>query len=76
MTVKHVGIIGIIFGLTLVIGTRRGWKFLTDPPENYCLWYSHSFLNKVFGKTVLKYFNYITGIGLIVLGMYFLVFES
>jgi hypothetical protein len=50
-----------IFGIVLIIGTYKRWIWLVDPPEKYSLFYSQSWLKKVFGKTFLIYYNYILG---------------
>jgi hypothetical protein len=57
----------ILAGIILIVGTKKRWRWLVDPPEDYWMFYSHSFLKKVFGKTFLLYFNYMLGIILIVL---------
>jgi small neutral amino acid transporter SnatA (MarC family) len=59
----------IIVGIVLIVGSVKKWVWLVDPPHEYWLVYSHSFIKKVFGKTVLLYFNYILGIALISLSL-------
>lgn len=63
------GLFFIIVGVILIVGTKKKWTWLVDPPEEYWLVYSHSFLKKVFGKTFLAYFNYLLGIALISLSL-------
>jgi hypothetical protein len=52
----------IIAGVILIVGTNKKWMWLVDPPEDYWMFYSHSFIKKIFGKKMLLYFNYFLGI--------------
>jgi hypothetical protein len=56
-------------GIVLIVGSWKRWSWLVDPPLQYWLVYSHSFMKKCFGETFLLYFNYILGIGLILLSL-------
>ena len=62
-------IIIFLIGLLLFIGQIAGWKFIADPPKNIGF-YSHSVLNKLFGKGFLKFFNILLGILLMILGVW------
>lgn len=52
----------LTFFAILIIGTFLKWKILVDPPEEWSKFYSHSFLNSIFGSDFLIWFNYIVGI--------------
>lgn len=73
MTYKLVSVLGIIFGFILIIATLHRWKFLTDSPEELSWCYSHSWLKKLFGGKILIYFNYLVGLGMILIGIYLLL---
>ena len=60
----------IVVGTLMIVGSKRGWKWLVDPPPEYWAVYSHSFIQKFFGKTALLYFNYIVGTAFILLGLF------
>jgi len=55
-----------VVGLLLFLGQLLGWKIISDPPKNLGF-YSHSALNKLFGKKFLEVYN-------IFLGMTFMIF--
>ena len=64
-----IAIFFIFAGIVLLVGTKKRWVWLVDPPADYWTFYSHSFLKKFFGKTFLLYFNYILGIVFILLSL-------
>jgi uncharacterized protein (DUF3820 family) len=64
----------IVFGIFMIFGAYKKWKFLVDPPEKYWLWYSQSFFKKFFGKNIVILETYIAGICSIFMGYYFLYF--
>lgn len=61
----------IVLGVFLVIGTILRWNFLVDPPEEWAWIYSHSAIKKHFGSDFLVGYNYVIGVALMVLGLYF-----
>ncbi len=70
-------LIGIIFsfvvlivGFIMVYGAKDGWKFLIDPPESWWLFYSQSFIKKIFGKKFLYYETIVIGGLLIIASLY------
>ncbi len=65
-----IAILFILAGIILIFGTKRGWSWLVDPPTDYWMFYSHSFLKKFFGKTFLLRFNYFIGILFIILSLF------
>ncbi len=60
----------IMTGIVLIVGSAKKWRWLVDPPTEYWKVYSHSFIKRLFGKTVLLCFNYILGILLILLSLF------
>jgi len=62
-------IIIFLIGLLLFVGQIAGWKIIADPPENLGF-YSHSVLNKLFGKKFLKFFNILLGTLLMILAVW------
>jgi hypothetical protein len=64
-----IAIFFIFAGIILIIGTKKRWVWLVDPPAKYWTFYSHSFLKKLLGKTFLLYFNYILGTVFILLSL-------
>lgn len=68
-TATWVSVAVIGFGVLLIVGTRLGWKFLVDPPEGLSPFYTNSWLKKSFGADFLQGFNYLVGVGFIVVGL-------
>jgi hypothetical protein len=60
--------------VTLALGTKRRWKFLVDPPEEWNIFYSALFIKKYFGTNILIVFNYICAFSFILLSVLFFVF--
>jgi hypothetical protein len=56
------GLLGIGAGAILVIGARRGWRWLVDPPEGLCLLYSQSFIKVVAGTKFLRIWTCVLGV--------------
>lgn len=73
--IKVISVISVVIGFLLVVGTLLKWNILINPPEEWSSFYSLSKLKKMFGKRFLILFNYIVGLGLIILGMYFFISE-
>jgi hypothetical protein len=69
LPVLFIAIFFIIAGIIIIVGTKKRWSWLVDPPVDYWTFYSHSFLKKFFGKTFLLYFNYFLGIVFILLSL-------
>lgn len=65
-----IAVIFISVGSILIFGTRKRWIWLVDPPLDYWMVYSHSFIKKFLGRTFLIYFNYFLGILFIVLSLF------
>ena len=69
-------VLGILFliltiggGATLIYGTWHKWSRLVDPPEEFALVYSLTFVKRVFGPSALKFHNYTLGIAFILAGL-------
>lgn len=61
------GLVGM--GLTCVIGARKGWRWLVDPPREAWFWYSQAFVKVVAGVRVLRVWNCVFGVLCIVGGL-------
>ena len=60
------GAVFVVVGAVLVVGTRRRWDWLVDPPEDLWFLYSGSFIKKFCGTDVLELLNIYVGIACIV----------
>ena len=57
----------IVLGALVIIGARKRWSFLVDPPESWWWFYSQSLLKKLFGTRGIVLLCYIAGaVGIIV----------
>jgi hypothetical protein len=57
MTIAGQILVGIFVAAVRVleiVGVRRRWKWLVDPPEEWWPFYSQSFVKKFFGAEVLE----------------------
>jgi len=63
------GAVFVIVGAVLVVGTRRRWDWLVDPPEDLWFLYSGSFIKKFWGTDVLELLNIYVGIACILGGL-------
>jgi len=59
----------IVGGSLMVYGTWHSWSLLVDPPEEFWLTYSQSFMKKVLGTDALRMHNYILGSVLVLVGL-------
>ena len=66
------GLLGIGVGAILVVGARRGWRWLVDPPEGLCLLYSQSFIKVVAGTKFLRVWTCVLGFAFIAIGALYL----
>lgn len=57
---QDVLIVVLIFGLTLIVGQKLGWKIISDPPDEMDF-YSQTILKRIFGKKILGILNYAFG---------------
>jgi hypothetical protein len=64
-----VGLGLVAMGLTCVIGTRKGWRWLVDPPKEAWFWYSQAFVKRIAGARVLRVWTYVLGVLCIVGGL-------
>jgi len=39
----------LVLGVLIIVGARRRWRFLVNPPGSWSWFYSQAFLKKVFG---------------------------
>jgi sulfite exporter TauE/SafE len=67
------GIVAILLGLLLIVGTLLRWKFLVDPPERWATFYSLSKLKESFGSGFLVVFNFVIGTIIVLMACGFLV---
>jgi hypothetical protein len=70
------GILATLLGGLLLFGVKQKWRWLVDPPEDGSPFYSQAFLKENFGPNVPRTLARCLGIGLIVLGIAFIVFGS
>jgi hypothetical protein len=56
----------VLMGLTCLIGARRRWRWLVDPPKETWFWNSQAFLKAILGTRGLRVWTYVFG-GLCVL---------
>ena len=68
------GSIVILLGILLLIGNKLKYKFINNPPPEWWLFYSQSFIKKFFGHKFLVYYTYFLAICLI-LGGIFIIFS-
>jgi len=64
-----VGLGLVAIGLTCVIGARKGWRWLVDPPKEAWFWYSQAFVKTIGGARVLRVWTYLLGALFIVGGL-------
>jgi len=56
----------IMVGVVMIIGTRRQWRWLVDPPDDLWPFYFPSLIKRFFGGNALRIFIYITALSAIV----------
>jgi hypothetical protein len=59
----------VLMGLMLLIGARRRWQWLVDPPEHARFWYSPAFVKALVGARALRAWTYALGVLFIVGGV-------
>jgi hypothetical protein len=64
-----VGLGLVAMGLTCVVGARKGWRWLVDPPKGAWFWYSQAFVKAIAGSRVLHVWTYVIGVLFIVGGL-------
>jgi hypothetical protein len=64
-----VGLGLVAMGLACVIGARKGWRWLVDPPRETWFWYSQAFVKAIGGARVLRVWTYVLGALFIVGGL-------
>ena len=54
--IKYVVVLPLtsLFAVLYIVGGKRRWKWLVDPPEEWGLFYSQSFLKTLLGKELLR----------------------
>jgi hypothetical protein len=70
------GTFTILVGGFLLLGVKQKWRWLVDPPEDWSPFYSQAFLKENFGPNAPRTLARCLGIGLIALGIAFIVFGS
>jgi len=55
--------IGLLLGVLLIIGTKKRWKFLVHPVDEWDFLYLHFGIRSIFGKSLIP-FNY--GLGALI----------
>jgi hypothetical protein len=68
------GILTLFLGGLLLLGVKRKWRWLVDPPEDWAPFYSQAFLKENFGPKAPRMLAQCLGIGLMVLGVAFIAF--
>ncbi len=71
---KLYGFVSLVIGGFLLWGVKRKWRWLVDPPDDLSAFYSQSFLKENVGPDAPRLFATFLGIGLIVLGVIFVLF--
>ncbi len=66
------GILIIIIGVFLIVGTKMKLKILVDPPQDWSPYWVHSWLKKYFDETILTNINYVFGVGFVIFGAVYL----
>ena len=56
------GVMFASFGLLLMVGAQRRWKWLVDPPEELWPVYTQSLVKKLCGTDVLETYTYYCGL--------------
>ncbi len=69
LLVLGVGLGLLAMGLTCVVGTWKGWRWLVDPPREARFWYSQAFVKVMAGAGVLRMWTYIFGALCMVVGV-------
>ena len=68
-----IGIISVCGGIFLVVGARRRWVWLVDPPSHLWFCYSQSLLKAIFGSEGCRIITLNTGIALVCAGLFLIV---
>jgi hypothetical protein len=58
----------VIAGVLSIMGVRRRWGWLVDPPDELWLVHSQSMIKKRFGKEALASYTMFTGVTFTILG--------
>jgi len=64
----------LLFAVLFIVGGKKRWKWLVDPPEEWALFYSQSLLKILVGKDLLRGVTIFEGWFLVVLSLYILIF--
>ena len=64
-----------VLGCILLFGARQRWGWLVDPPNDMWIFYSQTFIKKLFGETVLIWYTYVLGV-LFMVGSIFLLLRQ
>ena len=54
-------LLGVVLGVILIVGAKKRWRFLVDPPESLRFVYSQSLINKLSGSRGATVFCYVVG---------------
>lgn len=57
-TIYALNALAATLGVLLIVGARRRWRWLVDPPSNMWPYYSQAFLKHVFGPWAPVCFAY------------------
>jgi hypothetical protein len=56
-------------GLTFLVGARKGWRWLVDPPKSTWFWYSQALVKAIAGARFLRVWTYVFGVIFVVVGL-------
>jgi hypothetical protein len=72
----RVGLLGVgigagfvVMGLICVVGARKRWQWLADPPRHAWFWHSQAFVKALVGTRALRVWTYVLGVLFIVGGL-------
>lgn len=62
-----------LMALLMIIGARRRWRWLADPPTFLWPVYLYAFIKRFFGRRALIWFLYVNGIAILLILSYAIV---
>jgi hypothetical protein len=63
----------VVMALVMIIGAKRRWRWLADPPAFLWPIYPYAFVKRFFGRQTLTWFLYISGVTLLLILSYVFV---
>jgi hypothetical protein len=67
------GALFVVVGVLSIVGVRKRWGWLVDPPDELWPLYSQSFIKRFFGKAALEGYTMFTGVVFVAAGAIFVV---